>query len=398
MTGLSYRDLLRVPDLPALLLATTLSRLGGQMFALTIVLYALTRFASPALAGWLTFAAVAPGLAISPLAGALLDRIGPVRAIGVDMAASAGLVGAMIIADRFDGATALLALVSVFSLTGPLGLAGVRTLLPRLVPVQALDRVNALDTAIFAIADVAGPAVAGLVVGLAGAATGLAVIAATYAAAALCMLAMRPVAYSAIPSGKLLRQAVEGVHAVVRQPTLRGLAISYGLYQVAWGILLIAVPVGLAAYFPAEARDLAAGLLWAVVGVAGGAGALLAGQLQTAGRERTVMAAGMIATAVAAWPLATWFGLGGLAAGLLLAGLAAGPVDVGVLTLRQRRTDPAQLGRVMAVSFSLNVAGFPVGSAIAGALVTHSLAATFGAAGVAAGLGALAVRTIPGKG
>jgi MFS family permease len=389
-----------VPDLPALLTATLLSRLGGSVFSLTIVLYALSRFASPAFAGWLTFAALAPGLAISPLSGALLDRIGPSRAIGVDMAASAALVVAMLIADRFDaaGVNTLFVLVTLFSLTSPLSAAGVRTLLPRLVPVEALDRVNALDTAIGAIADVCGPAVAGLLVGLAGAETALAFVAATYAAAAVCILAIRPVPHAPLVWGQLLRQAVEGVQAVVWQPTLRGLAISYGLYQIAWGILLIAVPVGLAADFSADARDLATGLLWAVAGVAGGVGALLAGQFHTAGRERPVMAAGLIVTALAAWPLAAGFGLRGLVLGLLLAGLVAGAVDVSVLTLRQRRTDPAQLGRVMAVSISLNVAGFPVGSAIAGALVTHSVAVTFAAAGIAAALGALAVRTIPGEG
>ena len=51
--ALSYRQLLRVPDLRALLLATTLSRLAGRMLSLAIVLYALARANSPALAdGW----------------------------------------------------------------------------------------------------------------------------------------------------------------------------------------------------------------------------------------------------------------------------------------------------------------------------------------------------------
>ncbi|WP_428489242.1 hypothetical protein [Rhodopila sp.] len=66
--------------------------------------------------------------------------------------------------------------------------------------------------------------------------------------------------------------------------------------------------------------------------------------------------------------------------------------------MRQRRTGPAELGRVMAVSISLNVAGFPLGSVIAGGLVIHSVAATFAAAGIAAGLGALAVWAIPAEG
>jgi predicted MFS family arabinose efflux permease len=68
---------------------------------------------------------------------------------------------------------------------------------------------------------------------------------------------------------------------------------------------------------------------------------------------------------------------------------------VGLLTLRQRRTDPAQLGRVLSVSISLNVAGFPIGAALAGMLLTWSLPATFAAACAAATLGALAVGLVP---
>jgi hypothetical protein len=49
-------------------------------------------------------------------------------------------------------------------------------------------------------------------------------------------------------------------------------------------------------------------------------------------------------------------------------GQLAGPIDVGLLTLRQRRTDPAELGRVLSVSMSLNFAGFPIGTALAGAM------------------------------
>ena len=47
----SYRALLDVPGLPALMLATTMSRLAGRMFSLTLVLYVLARLSSPALAG-----------------------------------------------------------------------------------------------------------------------------------------------------------------------------------------------------------------------------------------------------------------------------------------------------------------------------------------------------------
>jgi predicted MFS family arabinose efflux permease len=61
-----------------------------------------------------------------------------------------------------------------------------------------------------------------------------------------------------------------------------------------------------------------------------------------------------------------------------------------VLTLRQRRTDPVWLGRVLAVSMSLNNSGLPLGSALGGVLVTHSMAAAFAVAALAAVLSAAA--------
>ncbi len=80
----------------------------------------------------------------------------------------------------------------------------------------------------------------------------------------------------------------------------------------------------------------------------------------------------------------------GLVVGLAIAGFLAGPIDVALLTLRQRRTDPAWLGRVLAVSMSLNMSGLPLGSALGGVLVAWSMPAAFAAAASAAALSAVA--------
>ena len=374
---LSYRRLLGVPDMRALLFATLLSRLAGRMFTLAIVLYALTQ-GSPMLAGWLAFAAMAPGLAISPVAGALIDRVGSVWAITVDMAASAACVTALIAVDRLGWANppVLLTLTGLFSLTSPLSMAGIRALLPQLVPVTALDRANALDTAIHGLTDIVGPASAGAIVGFAGPAPALGTIALTYAAAAVCVGSIHRPRGQLPPIGPLLAQARNGLLRVVRQPTLRGPAVAYSLYEVSWGMLVVVVPVFAARQFAGGAGAAVAGLLWAGLGLVGGTAALIAGHRSTAGRERKVMALGMLAIAVAIWPLAAEFGLIGLLVGLMLVGAAAGPIDVGTLTLRQRRTDPAELGRVLSVSMSLNMSGGPLGSALAGVLVTWSLSTT----------------------
>ena len=392
----SYRQLLAVPDVAALLAATCLSRLAGRMFALAIVLYALARFDSPVVAGWLAFASVAPGLLISPIAGALLDRVGPAWAIGMDMAASAVLVMGLTMADRLGWTSVpmMLVMVMLFSLTSPLSTAGIRTLLPRLVPMDALDRANALDTAIHGLVDVCGPALAGVLVGFAGSTSALIVISLIYGFAALAVGFIRRPPLRPPRTARLLRQAAEGIVQVARQPTLRGLAVAYSFYQVTWGILVVAVPVQAGRMFEASDAGVVAGLLWTCSGVAGGLGALVAGRLRTARRERLVVACGMLLTALATWPIAGELGLAGLVTGLILIGAVAGPVDVGVLTLRQRRTDPALLGRVLAVSISVNLAGIPIGTAMAGMILPWSVSATFVIAGMASGVAAIAAMLL----
>ncbi|HEX4171410.1 MAG TPA: MFS transporter [Acetobacteraceae bacterium] len=393
----SYRQLLATADIRMLLLTTLLSRLAGRMFALTIVLYGVTQVGSTELAGWLAFAAVAPGLLISPIAGSLIDSLGSAWAITVDLATSAVFAAALAAAAMVGctNAAVLLALTGCFSLTSPLSFAGIRALLPRLVSQAALDRANALDTAINGLTDVAGPALAGLMVGFGRPSFALGMIAAIYAVAAGCIGQVRRPRGSLPRIASLLSQAWHGLRRVLGRPTLRGLALSYALYEVCWGMLIVIVPVFAAQHFTAGMGATVAGLLWAGLGLVGGTTALVAGHLRAAGRERRLMAVGMMVTALAVWPIAARFGLTGLVVGLMLVGAAAGPIDVGVLTLRQRRTDPTELGRVVAISMSLNWSGGPIGSALAGLLVGWSLPGSLSVAAVASLLGAWAVALIP---
>ena len=393
----AYRDVLRAPHVAPLLLAASLARLAGRALSLAIVLYALADFRSPALAGWLSFAILAPGLVVSPLAGALLGRIGATRGIGLDLVLSALLLFGLVIADWLTAgnATVVLGIVAVFSLTTPLSFAGIRAVLPRLVPAGALDRANALDTTINAMVDVAGPALAGVLVAVIGASWTFLAIAALYAMAAL-LVARLP---SLRPAGRdpqsLLDRTLEGVLLVLRQPTLRYLALSYALHMMTVGMLIVAVPTVVAEFHPDRLGDLITGLLWACAGVAGGVGALAAGHYRTAERERLIMAAGMIVTGLAVWPVAASFGVTGLAIGLLFVGGAGGPIDVALLTLRQRRTQPDRLAQVLSVSMSLNLLGLPIGSALAGAMITTSPAATFAVAALTSLAGAGAAGLIP---
>jgi hypothetical protein len=48
-------------------------------------------------------------------------------------------------------------------------------------------------------------------------------------------------------------------------------------------------------------------------------------------------------------------------------------MDIALFTVRQRRTDPAWMGRAFAVSMATNFMGFPIGAAIGGTLAVISL-------------------------
>jgi hypothetical protein len=74
----------------------------------------------------------------------------------------------------------------------------------------------------------------------------------------------------------------------------------------------------------------------------------------------------------------------------LLLGVLWGPVDIALFTVRQRRTDPAWMGRAFAVSMAFNFVGLPVGAALAGLLAEQSLEAAIVILGVGGAIGAAA--------
>ncbi|TME89668.1 MAG: hypothetical protein E6I43_00270, partial [Chloroflexi bacterium] len=80
----TYRDLFRIRSFPRLATSVMLARTASQMMLLTLVLFVLQRFHSPSLAGVTVFLSIAPGVALSPIAGALLERHGRVRLITLD--------------------------------------------------------------------------------------------------------------------------------------------------------------------------------------------------------------------------------------------------------------------------------------------------------------------------
>ena len=342
------------------------------MVAVILVLFVLARYHSPQLAGITVFLALVPGLLVSPLAGALLDRHGRAPLVVLDYliaAASIGLI-ALLAARQALPVWLLLSIVGVSSLTNPLSNSGARSLFPLLAPRHLWERANALDSSGHVISTLVGAPLAGTLVGLIGPELALAAAAAVFGAAAVVMLRL-PEPPPVLGEGSILLHAWRGLQYVVRSPTLRGLALTLSTFNLSWGILTIALPVLVLDRL--HSGPATVGFLWGAMGAGGLVSALIAGRFSSRGRERGLMLGGILlsAVAMAALPFAT--ALPVVFVSILVMGVANGPFDIGLFTLRQRRTDPAWFGRAFAVSMSVNWIGSPIGSAFAGPLIGVSL-------------------------
>ena len=371
----SYRTLFAIPSIGRIVFAMTMARLASSMVSVAVILFSLTRYGSPVLTGIVTFASLAPAVLASPLAGALLDRHGRARLVILDYLVGAGAMVLLATLAALDVLTPVLLvlIVAIAALTNPLGNSGVRTLLPVLVPQRLWPRVNAVDANSYVLAQLIGPPLAGVLVGLAGPVVGLTLIGGMLALAAVFTIGIPEPGMGSDSTGRLLLDARNGLMYVVRNRTLRGIAIAMSTLRFGSGVQAIVMPVIVVQVL--GLGPAVVGFAWGTSAIAGFLAAMLFGRVETAGRERKIVAL-------------CWGGMS-LGVGLLLGashvavvflamavtGALNGPADVTMFTLRQRRTDPAWFGRAFAVSAAFNFAGFPIGAAVAGAVVQQALAA-----------------------
>jgi len=373
----SYAGLLRVPGFARVALGTVLGRLAGQMWEIVLVLFVLQRYHSPALAGLTVLLGLLPGLVFSPVAGSLLDRQGRVRLMVFDYSVSAALTVGIAVLSVFHSLPVplLLAAVTVLSLSNILSITGTRSLFPLMVPRHLWDRSNGLDTSSYSLTAIIGPAIAGLTIARFGPEAALVATGAVVGVAAVSLIGVPEPIERAVPNGSLLRDSWAALRYVVSHPTLRGLAGAMFFTNIAFGPVVIGIPLLVLRRLQGGADTV--GQIFAVFGVAGLVAGLLAGRLRTEGRERLLMAICIGIQAPAMIALAFTHSLAVVFAVAIVMGAGSAVSTLGVFALRQRRIDPGWFGRGFAVSMSLNVAGQPIGSALSGPLFERSLALPF---------------------
>jgi MFS family permease len=367
------------------------SLLGDGVFlvALAWQVYALSD--APTALSLVTIFMTAPTIALLLLGGVVSDRFERRRV----------MLAADVVRGLAVGALALLALtgalqlwhmcviVAVYGAGGAFFVPAFDALVPDVLPAEELPAANALDQFVRPLAQrLAGPAVGGVLISLAGAGAAFALDAVSFAASAAALLTMRPVVARAVAEAdSSVRRDISVAFAFVRRHAWLWLTLAAaGVAQ-----LLFLGPVEVLLPFVVKHDLRGSAVALGVVLAAGGLGSVgCAIWLGQRGLPRR-----MVRFMYVAWGIGTLavagYGLAGSIWQLMLAALVFNALETaGTIvwaTAKQRHVPPELLGRVASLDWlistgllplSLALAG-PVGSAL-GARTTLVLAGALGAA------------------
>jgi hypothetical protein len=249
------------------------SLLGTSMSGVAVVFAVLDSGGTATDLGYVAAARIVSYVAVVLGAGVLADRFGrrPVM-LGADAlrcCAQAGLAVAL-----FAGRPPVWLFMALAALVGTgegLFAPALDALKVQIAPGDALVSANALTGAATAATGIAGPALAGVLVAVAGPAPVIAVDAASYGVSVLALALLRLPPSRPAPGQSLLREFGEGWRQFASRTWLWVTTVQFALFNlITWAPYLVLGPV--------LARDYLGGArAWGLILAASGAGALLAG-------------------------------------------------------------------------------------------------------------------------
>ena len=353
-----------------LLTSATVSRLADGAASIALVLVVIARTHDARLAGLVVAAFTVPTLVSGPVLGAYLDRMRARHLLfaGNQLMLAGTLTGIVVLAGHAP-ALVLIGLGLCAGLTAPVLTGGFSSLVPLVVPPASLPRANALDSASYNIAGLAGPAIVAAVAGAAGATAALSTVAAVAAAGLILVLAapMPAPPRGLLPTSSLRAALHDGLRLLWDQPLLRTTTIATTLSQFAQGMLPVTLPL-LAVQF---GRTTAAGAwLLTALSCGGLAGALASHRLLARWTPRSILltATGAFGACLAALAAMPDFALALSLAGL--AGLAEGPTLAATLTVRQQYVPAEHYAQISATAASIKTGSYALGAAATGLLAS----------------------------
>lgn len=318
----------------------------------------------------IAFCNLVPSVVVSPIAGAVADRMDRVWLTMTSQFVAAGQAAILVVLVL----TGTIRIEYMAALTFCNGAAETfaqparQCIIPGLVPRQFLPGAVALNSLTYNAARFLGPAISGPMIAAWGVVPSIAVncLAFLYASFTMLMLDLDPaIRRSQRSTGSVLHDAIEGVRYVVRHKGIGPLM----LFAASVGMLLRAVPEMLPPYvdhlFGRGAEGLAT--LASAMGCAalvGGTYIAMRGRLQ--GLTRVALLAGLgLAVAVTGFASTHWFPVGVIAIGCM--GMATTMHGISIQTLLQSSCSPLMVGRVLSLWGMITRAAPAMGALVYGA-------------------------------
>ncbi|MEV0799534.1 MFS transporter [Kribbella sp. NPDC050281] len=352
--------------------------------------------------GIATFLQFFPTVLLGLATGALVDRVDKVRVLIVTQ----GLVGlGSVVMAVLDG-LGILTLVQVWVLAGAMGIVTAFDIPARQAVVSELvgpDRVvNAigLNSASFNVARLIGPAIAGLLIGVAGTPLIFALHAISSAGILIALSRIDRSELRQVPRSPVSRgQLVAGLRQVAGDPVLATVIVLAGVIGIV-GANSLQVVLPLVATEVFDVGAVGFGLITSCLAVGGLTGALLAASTSGMPRYRWVIGAaaalGCSLVIASLMPVLVAFGIALVCCGGMFMSFA-----VLANTSVQLTAEPALRGRVVAVYLTFFLGGGALGAPVLGMLAEHvgpmraiGLAGTLGLLAAAAAGGAVAMMVV----
>jgi MFS family permease len=319
--------------------------------------------------------AAIPAIAMSPLAGLLIDRVGRAK-ISILSDVLSGLSVFMIPFVAMTGRVDLW-VVAAAALLGaifdPAGYTARKTLIEPTAKASgvSLARANSLHEALFALGFALGPALGAALIGAVGTIMSFGVIAVLFAIASVAVAVIPSTATTVRDDhpdapGSWWREAIEGFRVIRADTAL--LVITAFIVFVDFVYMPTEVVI-LPTYFQSIDNPWGFGVVMSAMALGGVIGAYSYAPLAARVKLRTIVLASAISSSALLFGLAFFPPVWVMAVFGFAAGMTWGPMGPLLNTLVQTRCRPAVQGRVFGAQMALFASGPPLGMVVVGGLV-----------------------------
>jgi MFS family permease len=368
-----YRHLLANRPFARLWGGSTVSAIGDSLTWVALVWLVLERTSSAREVSLLVIFATAPTIVGGLVMGSALDRADRRRFL-VMVNTVLGLAVLSVPVAAAAGSVTLPHLFAVAALYGLLKMAnwaGVPSMLPTFVAdPDDLATANAMESISFGLADIAGPALSGVLIAVIGAAWVLGVDAATYVVFVLALLSL--------PRITTPPRAVEGrglglglgpaARFIWSDRAIFATTAMFTAFNIGTGMMLVFLPYYALKQLNGTSRTF--GLLLSAFAVAATAGAVVVGGMRWRLPIGRSIAGAQTLAGLSFVPMLALPAFIPTMCVLAVAGLFASPLTIWAQTLRMQRIPEEMRGRVFGMLRTVMQSTTPIGGAIAGILIS----------------------------